>query len=56
LTIHDNTDCVGTATPWGGVPILEVNGGVVLGQSMAIARYVARETGELIKVVEIDEV
>jgi len=32
-------------TPWGGVPVLEVNGKAVIGQSMSVARFAARETG-----------
>jgi glutathione S-transferase len=34
-----------TSTPWGNLPILQVNGKTTIGQSMAIARYVAREAG-----------
>ena len=32
-------------TPWGGLPLLEVDGKKI-GQSMAIARYIAREHGK----------
>lgn len=32
-------------TPWGTLPTLTVGGKTVVGQSMAIARYVAREAG-----------
>jgi len=32
-------------TPWGSLPILEVNGKTVVGQSMALARFAAREAG-----------
>ena len=38
--------CLFAATPWGGLPVLEVNGKTVIGQSMALARFAAREAGE----------
>jgi glutathione S-transferase len=33
------------STPWGALPILQVNGKTTIGQSMPIARYIAREAG-----------
>jgi hypothetical protein len=35
------------------LPLLEVNGKTVIGQSMAVARYAARETGQLILCVRV---
>ena len=35
-----------SATPFGQLPILEMEGGVTLGQSYAIARYLARKFGK----------
>ena len=34
-------------SPWGGVPLLEVDGKLI-GQSIAIARFIAREYGRAI--------
>ena len=44
VVIYYNLSDVFTETPWGSLPILEVDG-QVLSQSMAIARFVAREAG-----------
>ena len=33
-------------TPFGQLPVLEMEGGIALGQSLAVARYLARKFGE----------
>jgi len=52
MYVHDGDCMYGSGTPFGQLPILELEGGVMLCQSLAIARYLARKFGKQVHITD----